>query len=439
VKKWIGLALVLGFVGASNAGPAGKFFTDEKAAFAEAKRTKKFLLIDFFGIWCPPCNQLDETVFQTPTFMQKAEKFVLLKVDADDEKSWALKARYKVGGYPTIIFADWKGGEIYQFAGYKPPEAFFTIMDSVVQSKGKSLAKSCASNDVDSLWRCAQVCAEKKDNACADKAYQKLSAKLDPKSIRAQIAATHLVQASPNFDMKRDGYERLLGKFPQSPLALIWSLEYLNLTNEDKNFKPKKELAEAAVKEYPAMATSPDREAAGFTPTDLAQIRAELLSELGKEDEAKAAWAEAATLLEKLAATLPPENPGRGFALERIGCLEGAGKMDDAMLLAKTYASKFPKEFTFHYKIAGMLERQKKYAEALPPAQKAFEYSYGDNRVRAGILLIKLYGTVPNKAEAEKVYQQVVSSVKPDEKLDVRTHQYLKMLEEQRNRVASLK
>jgi protein disulfide-isomerase len=74
------------------------FSTDVKGTFLAAKKEKKPMILDFFGIWCPPCNELDETVFETTRFIEKAKSFQLLKIDADSDSSWKLKDKYNVGG-----------------------------------------------------------------------------------------------------------------------------------------------------------------------------------------------------------------------------------------------------------------------------------------------------------------------------------------------------
>ncbi|NDF15587.1 thioredoxin family protein, partial [bacterium] len=79
----------------------GFFVNDPKAAVAEAQKTGKPLLIDFFGIWCPPCNLYSERVFPSAEFKKLRRRFVLLKLDADREESFEWKSRYRVGGYPT--------------------------------------------------------------------------------------------------------------------------------------------------------------------------------------------------------------------------------------------------------------------------------------------------------------------------------------------------
>src|SRR5262249_25000606 len=89
-------------------------------ALALAQREGKPLLIDFFGIWCPPCNRLDEEVFSNPSFQKEAHHFVLLKLDADSDLSWDLKSKYKVGGYPTLVFANPDGEELSRVVGFRP-------------------------------------------------------------------------------------------------------------------------------------------------------------------------------------------------------------------------------------------------------------------------------------------------------------------------------
>ena len=134
--------------------------------------------------------------------------------------------------------------------------------------------------------------------------------------------------------------------------------------------------------------------------------------------------------LEKAAAGVASGTPERGFTLERISSLESAGETDAALKLANEYRQKFPDEFTFHYRAGLILERAKKYNEAFPITRRAFEVSYGDNRIRVAILLINLLATVPDKAGAQKTYEEVTREYQPDASLDVRTHRYLKELEE---------
>jgi len=407
------------------------FSTNEASAFAEAAKSKKPMLIDFYGIWCPPCNELDETVFETEGFMTKAKQFVLLKVDADAKGSWKIKDRYKVGGYPTLIFTNSKGDEIYRVVGYRNLKEMLRIMDLVQKSKATDFKTACASSDLPSLMRCAITCAERKEDKCANDAFAKIQAKVTKGSAEYQVATQYALESEKSADVKRNTYEKLLLESPDVPYSLVWAAEYLGTFEGMKpDLKPKTELVELVLKNFPKISVSPTMDAVGLSRTDLAQARADLLAKLGRSEEAKTAWKDAANLFDAAAKEMPKGAVARGFTLERIWCLEQAGELDAALALAEEYAKKFPAEFTFHYWQASLLNRAKRYLDATPTAYRAYDVAYGDNKIRAATLLIDILGTIPDKDTVKKVYDAVKGETKPDAKLDVRTHRYLKKLED---------
>ena len=86
-------------------------------ALAQAKASGKPMLIDFTGSdWCGWCIKLDEEVFSTSEFKAWAkDHVVLLKLDFPQmtpqpkslkEQNAALRDKFKIRGYPTILFVD---------------------------------------------------------------------------------------------------------------------------------------------------------------------------------------------------------------------------------------------------------------------------------------------------------------------------------------------
>ncbi len=406
------------------------FSSDIQATLTSAQKEKKPIIIDFFGIWCPPCNELDETVFETSAFIEKAKNFKLLKVDADQDSSWKIKDKYKVGGYPTVIFTDPKGSELYRVVGYRNLKEFLQIMDLVLSSKNKKLAKACASEDEDDLWRCAVICSESKNLVCASEAYAKLAKLLKPGTARFDWIRTYAMESVETSDLQREGYASLLKTYHQTPQALVWTVAYLAAFDDEKKLKPKKELIDEVLSQFPQMLTDPRLDALGLSPRSLIQIKAEILDKVGRREEAIAVWKEASALLEKEATLLPPGSKPRAFTLDRITCLEAAGELEPALRLANQYRDFYPNEFTFYYLSSQILERMKKYPDAIAAAKKGFEVSYGDNKIRMATLLVRLYGSVPDKASAKKIVDEITAQIKPDAKLQIRTHRYLKKLQE---------
>ncbi len=106
------------------------------AALAEAKRTNKHLMVDFFTTWCGPCKKLDQVTWKDAKVVEWIdETCVALKLDA--ERETGLAVRYKVTGYPTIVFADATGTEIGRLVGYHDADEFLRASRNVMESKGK--------------------------------------------------------------------------------------------------------------------------------------------------------------------------------------------------------------------------------------------------------------------------------------------------------------
>lgn len=427
-RKLVWIAITASaLVGASaHAGLKNSLFRQDVATALEVAKTQhKPLLLVFEAPWCPPCNELHEMVYSHPSFAKATSDFVRVEIDADAVTSWKWKDRYRIQGYPTIVFADSAGQETLRIVGFRPIDSFLKYVGTARRLKASgSYEKACRSFKPADIERCAFICSERNDKPCARKAYGRLKDKLSPKDPAYHLARAFFTSDSETEDLKRDGYERLLTELPSSPLALGWAVEYQEVAGS----KAKSPLIEGVLKAYPEAAKSPMREAFGLTPTDMPQLRAMLLEKIGRPAEAKAAWKEAANELEKLSG--PTQTKNRGFALERISCLESAGEVSAALQLAQEFRAKFPDEFTFHFRVAGILFRSKDFAEAMPIARQAFERSYGDNRVRTATLYIQLLETVPDRATAKRVFESTTQEIRPDANLEIRTGRYLQKLKD---------
>lgn len=129
---------VLGLVGCNQPGGPhnqsggshvhGDWGTDLPAALSEAKNDGKLVLLDFTGSdWCPPCMMLHDKVLSTQPFVDYAKnKLVLVELDFPSGKKQApalakandaLKKRFKIEGFPTLIVLDSNGKELAREVG----------------------------------------------------------------------------------------------------------------------------------------------------------------------------------------------------------------------------------------------------------------------------------------------------------------------------------
>lgn len=104
------------------------WFTDFAEAKAQAIKLKRPLLVDFGAEWCSWCHKLDEEVWPDPKVVAAAQRFVCVKVDADENPQ--LLDNFKVSGLPTLMVIDAKGKVLGQAVGYQDVEAMERFLKS---------------------------------------------------------------------------------------------------------------------------------------------------------------------------------------------------------------------------------------------------------------------------------------------------------------------
>lgn len=122
--------LMLCLVGTASADTKTGWSDDYAKSLAKAKEANKLMLLDFTGSdWCGWCVKLDEEVFSKGAFRAFArDNLVLVELDFPHSKSQsksvkeqnaALKQKFGIRGYPTLILVDGEGNEVARWVGYK--------------------------------------------------------------------------------------------------------------------------------------------------------------------------------------------------------------------------------------------------------------------------------------------------------------------------------
>lgn len=91
-------------------------------ALAKSKQENKYIFVDFYTGWCPPCLHMVQHIFtddQVGDAMN--ETFVNLKYDAEKGAGVELAKRYNVRGYPTCLVLDSEGNVVEKVGGNLVP------------------------------------------------------------------------------------------------------------------------------------------------------------------------------------------------------------------------------------------------------------------------------------------------------------------------------
>ena len=123
-----------------------------------AKDQKKVLMVDVMTEWCKWCVELDNKVYSKPEIGDIANvNQINFKIDAEKGEGIDFAKKYKITGYPTILFLDADGNEIDRIVGYVPVKDFKEMMTDYDKGVNtyNSLKQTLASdpNNVDANFR----------------------------------------------------------------------------------------------------------------------------------------------------------------------------------------------------------------------------------------------------------------------------------------------
>ncbi|MHB8636678.1 MAG: thioredoxin fold domain-containing protein [Fimbriimonadaceae bacterium] len=184
------------------------------AASSEAKASGKLMMIDFYTDWCGWCKKLDADTYPAPEVVKASESFIPIKLNAEkDADGIRLAKKFKVNGYPTVLFIDGNEKLAYKIVGYAPPKDFAASMAkaaTIRQDTAKYEAALKANpNDFDGLTGLASIDASMGDVATAasyaDRAAAAVSARNKGKLLSTYNDIGDAFQNASQFD-KAIGY-----------------------------------------------------------------------------------------------------------------------------------------------------------------------------------------------------------------------------------------
>jgi thiol-disulfide isomerase/thioredoxin len=416
--------------------PEGFIDNDPAAAAALAKKEGKPVLIDFYGIWCPPCNDLEEHAYPDPAFRKAAEGWVLLGLDVDSAASFALKARYKVGGYPTLVATDPGLKELGRVVGYRSGPALAKFLDesrALVAEPVEAAAQLVERGGADATHaRRLRVAQWRADRGEFDAAEKLLGGGVSRETRRALLEARReRARREENPAAGLAALRALIAEFPEDAEYADW---VESLSESDKEAaRALKDSLHASVARWTA---DPGLGAAGEDPGDLLVDEAAVLDALGEKEAARAEYSLAADAYGAQAARSPLKTP-RAANFGRADALLKAGRRDEAKALYESLVKAYPAEFTFNYEYAAALSDDGDAAGAYPYAVAAARAGYGDNWLRAMRLKASLELALGRAADAAATVDSALAQAALPKSKDVRTFRYVAALRELQRKIAA--
>ncbi|HWA07731.1 MAG TPA: thioredoxin fold domain-containing protein [Ignavibacteria bacterium] len=96
---------------------------------AMAKAQNKLVMVDVMTDWCKWCIELDNKVYAKKEVSDFANaNQINYKIDAEKGEGVDFAKKYKIQGFPSILFLDGDGNEIDRVYGYVPAKDFMEMM-----------------------------------------------------------------------------------------------------------------------------------------------------------------------------------------------------------------------------------------------------------------------------------------------------------------------
>ena len=135
MRSWHILAATLLAAPVWSGAPASKSAINwqpwSDAAFDQAKRENKFILLDLEAIWCHWCHVMDETTYKNPEVISLIQtKYIPVRVDQDSRPD--LSNRYEDYGWPATVVFLGNGKELVKRQGYIEPRQMIAMLKAII-------------------------------------------------------------------------------------------------------------------------------------------------------------------------------------------------------------------------------------------------------------------------------------------------------------------
>ncbi|MBT3384785.1 MAG: thioredoxin family protein [Prolixibacteraceae bacterium] len=98
-----------------------------------AKKENKIIFLDISASWCGPCKKLKASTFPNIEVGKYYNtNFINVAVDGEKGEGINLARKYKIKGYPSLIYVDGKEQLIAQTAGYRNPKQLIELGKKVI-------------------------------------------------------------------------------------------------------------------------------------------------------------------------------------------------------------------------------------------------------------------------------------------------------------------
>jgi thioredoxin-like negative regulator of GroEL len=356
-------------------------------------------LIDFFALWCPPCNDLDELVFSNKKFQKYSKNLNKMKVNVDEEESWRIKERFQVTSYPTLIYLNKNGEEVGRFWGTQSPEILKNWLQKMKQLESKPLSWALQQSDEESVQRVAEW---HYDRGHFSEVKSLTGARKEDWAQKLFLRSeSSMATENKKKSLQKEILLKLLDNYPKDVNYGYWLLDLAHIeTIKKKSIEKELSLAIENINFFIKNPTLAEKE--NVSTQDLVILKADLFEAFEKKEELQKAEQEAIEFFEKTLKKGKKISRGRSHILAYY--YRETGRLEEAKKIYESLVKDNPQEFTFYYRYATALKKLKEFDLALEWIDKGYPYlTKGNSQIQFATLKGQILRDLKRPEEALEV------------------------------------
>jgi thiol-disulfide isomerase/thioredoxin len=367
------------------------------AAAAKARRENKILFVDAWAPWCHTCLSMKRFVLDDPSLRPLAESVVFAAIDTDKPENAPFLERYAMRYWPTFFVIDPGSDRVlgYWAGAASPRELRALVDDALVELAGTKQ---------DTAGR--ELAAARRAHAAGDfgkaaPAYARAAAAAEAGSTRKSAALVGWLSALAALGQHeacaRVGAEHI-GAVTGAATPADYAGELLRCADKLPKGQAQREARAAAIARLGALTAAPPEGATVDDRADALELLADGLASAGDPEGSRRAHEKRLALLEGAARAAPSPEIAATFDYGRATSYVALGRADEAITMLEERRKQLPSSYDPPARLAGVLAKTGRHAEALAAVKRAIELSYGPRRLRYVALKADIEGKMGDAA-----------------------------------------
>ncbi len=359
---------------------------DIPAAKAQAVREGKALFVDAWAPWCHTCLSMHHYVFPDPSLAPLGERVVFAAIDTDRPQNAAFVTAYRMSMWPTMFVIDPADDTVVgMWPGAASAAEVRTFVEQSLQVFDARRAQTLPEGSPVAALVAARTALAAGDPTKAIEHYQRAAtgegATADQRSeaLVGQVAAMSRSKRYKDcVQTGRDNLDAVTGVARPVDFARMLA----SCVDKVNGLKQQQEVRELVIARLQALVDKPHPDASVDDRADALDGLASVLQRQGRRAEAQKVHEQRIALLEEAAAHAPNPEVAATFDYGRVVSYLALHRPEEAVEMLTARIAQFPDNYEPHARLASVLHKQKKWAEAKRAVERALELSYGPRRLR---------------------------------------------------------